>query len=608
MMTRTAILLLFAIYTASSQFTAEVSSNPVSAGERFQITFTIEGDARNFRPPDFKGFSILSGPSQSQSVQIVNGQMSRQLSFTYLLQAGDPGDYMIQPATVESEGKRLQSNSIKLKVIKGQTTPQQKQQDDPEKSLSRQAEDIISKNVFIELSVSKQNVMQGEQIVATYTLYVSPNLQLVGLKPVKMPVYNGFWAQDLDENRQQLSYTPKVLNGVRYNAAVLKRVVLIPQQSGRLTVEPIELECTARLLVRGQRRQRDFFDSFFDDPFSSGGYRDFPYNSKSKTAQITVTPLPQPSPIDFTGGVGDLKMEAWLDKTQTKTNNPITLKVKITGRGNLKLINNINVNLPPNFESYEPKLVDNISTTSAGMSGSRIFEYMLLPRNHGNFKIEPVKFGYYDLSKRDYVSLSSSEFSVLVEKGEDGDAPAVISGVKKEDVQYLGKDIRYIKTKTSKLSGNGNGYFGSAMFYALNGLPLAMFFLFIFWRRKQIELNRNKTLLRNRKATKIARKRLSAAAKYLKSGSGDKFYEETERALWGYISDKLNIPASELSAENASQSLLAHGVTEEIVSETLNTLEKCEYARYAPDAANYAMDDAYNNAAGVIGKLEGYLK
>lgn len=600
--------LIFANMAAEAQFTASLSHNPVSVGERFQVTFTIEGEGKNFRPPDFKGFSVLSGPSQSQSMQIMNGKMSRQLSFTYLLQADSPGDYTIQPAYVESEGKRLQTNAIKVKVLKAdaQQQQQQQQQQQGEQNLNQQAQDIISKNVFIELNVSKQNIMQGEQIIATYTLYVHPNLQLVGLKPVKMPVYNGFWMQEID-GEKKLQYVPKVYNGVRYNTAELKKIVLIPQQGGKMSIQPIELECTARLAVRGQRRQRGFMDGFFDDPFSSS-YRDFPYIAKSKSIPVTVTPLPQPSPIDFTGGVGELTMQAWLDKTLTKTNVPVTLKVKISGRGNLNLINNININLPPNFESYEPKLVDNISTTGAGISGSRLFEYILLPRNPGDFKIEPVKFGYFDISKKEYVSLSSEELAIKVEKGEDGDYTAVISGVKKEDVQYLGKDIRFIKLNTAGLSKSGNGFFGSAMFYIFNVLPLALFVAFIFWRRKQIQLNNNKALLRNKKATKIARKRLSAAAAYLKSGNRDKFYEETTKALWGYLSDKLSIPVSDLNRDTAQQSLTEHGVGDELISKTLDTVARCEFARYSPAGAGSELENVYDDAVSVISDLEGNLK
>jgi hypothetical protein len=531
----------------AQNFKVSVSANPVTEGERFQIYFILENaQGSNFTPPNFKGFTVLSGPFPSSNMQWVNGVMTSSISYSYILQAAEPGKHTIGPATITAGGKKLQTNPIDITILKPSAAQQQQkqQQQDSEKSLGKQANDIINKNLFVVLNVSKRDTYIGEQIIATYKLYVNPQLNVLKYDaPNSPPSLVGFWTQEIDFGRAE--FKRETYNGVLYNAATIKKVILMPQKSGKLEIDPFILPCVVRLRVQGQQRRDDFFGQIFDDPFFSNNYKDFDFKARSNSVSINVRPLPDNAPKDFNGGVGDFSMEAWLDKKQTKTNEPVTLKIKISGKGNLKLIDNLVLKLPPDLDSYDPKITDNLTTSEAGISGSKTFEYLLIPRHAGEFKIDPVKFSYYDLQKRSYITISSKEFVINVEKGAASEATQVISGVNKEEVKFIGKDIRFIKTSDIDLNRSRDKFFGSSLFAGLSSAPLALFLLFIFLYRKNKKLQQNQLLLKNRRATKIARKRLAQANKLLTQGNKDKYYEELSHALWGYLSDKLSIPVSD---------------------------------------------------------------
>lgn len=598
-----AILFLPAILF-SQEFTASVNRNPVGAGERFEVNFTINGDASDFKPPSFRGFKVLFGPSQSQSMSINGRNMRRTLTIGYTLLAQKEGNYVIGPASIKSGGKTLKTKPIQIKVTpKSEKVKAAEQQ---KKDEAQQAKELIKKNLFIRLHLNKSSVYRGEQVIATYKLYKHPELPIVDFNPPTKPVLNGFWLQEISTPSQG-RWKAEVINGVRYQVAELQRYLLIPQQYGKMKIDPLEFECIVQLHVQGERRRRrGFFDDFFDDPFFSSGRKNFTYVAKSNTATLNVKPLPEGAPADFTGGVGTYEMKAWLDKTKTKTNDPVSLKVRITGKGNLKLVDALELNIPPDFESYEPKVADNLSLGTTGYSGNKTFEYLLLPRHAGNFDLEPVTFTYFDLGKKEYVTLSSEQFEIEVTKGEGGET-AVISGVTKEEIQYLGKDIRYIKTEASFDKG-GSGFFGSIWFYALNGLAPLFFGFIIFYRKKKTELNKNQALLRNRKAKKMARKRLSTARDFMKKQERDKFYEETTRALWGYLSDKLGIPPSDLTKDRAMEELMKINVPGEKAEKYLETIDSCEYARFAPSSEAGDMSSAYEKAASVITDMEGLIR
>jgi hypothetical protein len=589
------------LFSQNPSLIASISKNPVSEGERFQVTFTLNAEGQNFKPPDFKGFSVIMGPSQSTSMQIINGKVSQSVSFTYILEAGNMGKYTIGSASIVSNGQKIVSNTIDVTVVKG-AAPHQSQQ---QKSEDQQAQEIIEPNLYITLSVSKSSVYLGEQVIATYKLFKHPELQLVKIDLPKMPAFNGFWAQDI-EDIKQLDYSSEMINGVRFQTAILKKVILLPQQSGNLTVDPIELNTTVRLRVQQKQRSRGFFDDFFSDPFF-GSYKDFNYSLRSRTAKLSVKALPDNAPVDFKGAVGEMQLKGWLDRTKTKTNEPVALKIQLSGKGNLKLVEPFSLNLPTDIESYEPKVADNLTLSASGYSGNKIFEYLLIPRHAGKFEIEPVIFSYFDLGRHKYVTLTTDKFILDVEKGE-GSESQIVSGVAKEEIQYLGKDIRFIKDPPTSFKQRGSRFYLSTLFFIFGTAPLFLFIAFIIIRKKQIKLNSNQLLLRNRQANKVAKKHLSLAKSYLTNSEKDKFYEELTRALWGYLSDKLSIPLAELTKDTAASVLEKLNVPQESTQKYLSVINDCEFARFAPVEQFDSLDISYKVAEKVIIEMEGNLR
>ncbi len=606
-------ILLFSIDCfAEYKFTATVNNNTVTLGDQFQVTFTLNSTGgKNFQPPSFKGFTVLAGPSRSMSTQIINGQITSTMSFIYILLADAEGTFTIEPAKITVEGTTLVSNSITIKVIKGDEKQQQQSQSSGqggEKTLSQQADEIIRNNLFIRLFVDKTQVYLGETIVATYKIYVHPELNIVNINVPKMPNFNGFWTQDF--GIKDLKFTTEVINGVPYRVADLKQVVLIPQQKGTLTIDPMEIEFVVRLLVRQQqqkKRYRDpfdmlFDDPFFNDPFFSTRYKDFPFTVRSKPVSIKVLPLPSPEPAEFRGGVGSMQMKAWLDKSNLKTGEIATVKVQISGKGNLKLLSPFQLNLPADIDSYEPKVIDNTNVTPSGVSGNVTFEYYLVPKNPGQFKIEPIKFAYFDLDKKQYQSLTSEPFLLNVEKSETAFQP-LVANVKKEEVQYLGKDIRYIKTSIDKFYRPQDSFITSPFFWLASLLPIGLWVLAFIYAKRKEKIEGNVVLIRQIQASKIAQKYLKNAKKLISSGDKEKFYEETSRALWNFVANKLNIKPIELTKENIREKLLERVDEEQVVEQLLELMNQCEQARYSPQYDNLPIDSIYLLSVKVLSKL-----
>jgi BatD DUF11 like domain len=602
-------LCAFATLRLSAQdISALAQPNPVSVGERFQVTFTSSAAFTNFRAPDFEGLTLVSGPMQSQSVRIVNGEMTRSISYTYVVQARGEGKCTIQPASADVGGKRIQSNTVIVQVLK--PSQQKAQQQAAERASESAMMRDIQKGVFLKAAVNKNSVLRGEQIVATYKLYT--RLTLTNYTPKKMPALTGFWNQDID-SPQQLLFTDEVIGGQIYRVAAVKKLVLFPQQSGALELDPMEAEVIARVQVPQQRsgsQSNDPFDAFFhsSDPFS-GGVQDVNVPLRSVSVKINVKPLPQTDvPVEFAGAVGSFTLEATLTPRATKTNEPVKLVVKIIGKGNLKLIDPIKLQLPPDIETYDPVMKDNIDVTENGAAGSKTFEYLLIPRFVGDFKIPPVTFVYFDLEKKRYTTLQSEEFTLRVERGKD--EAAVVGGkYSKENVTAFNNDIRFIKLAGSeRLPRRGEGLYGSAGLYGLLALPLVLFGGFIFYRRRDEQLRGNVALMKNRSATRIVTKRLGEAKKSLASNDTGKFYDEVSKALWGYMSDKLTIPQANLSRESVDAALRERGVSDEMGTQFSQTLDTCEFARFAPTEAAGEKQHLYDTAENLISSLEQILK
>lgn len=603
-------LALNASILVAQELTATVTPNPVSVGDRFQVSFTSSAAMAGFRAPDFEGFTLIGGPMQSQSVRIVNGAMAQSISYSYILQARTEGKFTISSASADISGKRVQSSPVAVQVVKQsqQQAAQQAEEQAAETEMTKQ----LQKGIFLKASVNKNNVMRGEQIIATYKLYT--RITLTNYTPRKMPALTGFWNQDI-ESPQQLLFNDEVINGQVFRVAAVKKVALFPQQSGTLELDPMEAEVIARVNVGSNKRSnsRDPFDAFFHgDPFGDpfGQAQDVRVPLRSPVVKITVRPLPQTNvPAEFNGAVGTFSLETTLVPHSTKTNEPVKLTVRLSGKGNLKLIDPIKLQLPPDIETYDPTMKENIDMNELGASGTKTLEYLLVPRFAGEFKIPPVTFAYYDLDKKRYTTLQSEEFTLLVEKGKEENA--VVGGKYngKDAVTALNNDIRFIKLgDNERLPRRGEGFYGSLGFFVSLALPFMLFIGFIVYRRRDEQLRSDIALMKNRTATRIATKRLKEAKAFLSTNDSSKFHDAVSKALWGYMSDKLTIPQASLSRETVQAALQERGVNTDVCNQFARTLDSCEFARFAPSQAEGAMQHLYDEAMTIISTLEEQLK
>lgn len=599
------------IYAEDVKFYVSAPST-VGSGQQFAVTFTVNAAASNLKAPSFKGFSVLSGPNQSSSssMQIINGRMSQSVSysFTYYLQAGNEGNYPISPAKITVDGKTYETESFTIKVVKSSANAgnQQQQSQSQQQQGNQQAGGNISdKDLFLKASVSNASPYLGEQVIVTYKLYTSVAIAQYSIN--KLSSNKGFWSEDLTKENEKPKQYKEYLNGKQYIVAEIRKVALFPQESGRLNVEPLEVEVIAQ--IQTQRRRTNSIFDFFDDPFSSS-VQNVKKVLKANNLTINAKPLPSANkPEDFTGAVGNFTFRSDIDKTELKANEAVNLKFTISGRGNIKLIDKLNIVFPTDFETYDPKISDNINTSDNGVSGTKTFDYLIIPRNQGVYTIKPVTFTYFDLNKGKYITLSSPEYTLKVAKGDGKQQNNVaLTSVNQEEIKYIGSDIEHIKTKPMKLNNKGEHFFLSDLFFIISVIPLILFVSALIIRRKHIKLRSNIALLKNRKATKVANKRLKKAKNYLVSKDKDKFYIEISQALWGYISDKFSIPLSDLSMDSVKEALTRQNVADEIISDFIRTLNNCEFARFAPGDESLTMDKIYKEASDIISKTENELK
>jgi hypothetical protein len=578
----------------------------VAIGDQFRLGFTLNERGTDLQLPDLSNFDLLMGPStsQSSSIQIINGKTTQTSSFSYIfiLRAKKEGKFSIRPASIKVNGKTYESNSLNIQVVKGQPQQAGSQQGGAQQNNQQQQDETpagsVSKdNLFVRVAVDKTNVSKGEQILSTVKLYISQNVPLNGFDEVKLPSYEGFWTKDIDVPTQ-VNFTREVYNGKIYQVGVLKKTILFPQQTGNIRIDPFEITCLVRQRVR---QQQGFFDDFFDN------YRVVKAKVVSDPVTINVKDLPN-QPANFNGAVGNFSFSGSLDKTAAKSNEAMTLKLIVSGTGNLNLINPPKIELPQDFEAYEPKTSDKTIASDNGMSGSVSFEYLFIPRYAGNFTIPAVQFVFFNPSTRQFVTKSTEAFNIRIEKGKDDQNSGVVNSYSKEDVKMIGKDIRFIKQNKSVLKPKGSSFFGTFEYYSIFILSSIGFAVFYVLNRKKIEESKNLTLVKNKRANKVALKRLKESSVFLKNNQAEKFYEAVIKALWGYLSDKLSIPVADLNRETAAAGLLAKGMDQEVVSELIKIIDDCEFARYAPAAFSGTMNEVYDGAAKVMGIFEKLIK
>lgn len=607
---RKIIFLLFTILAAwqvkaadKVRFVAEAADVVVS-GDQVRLVFTVNSqDIKDFRAPSIKGFDVLMGPSRSQqsSIQIINGKRTSNSStaFTYILLAGNPGTYTIPAASVEVNGEKVFSNAISIKVLpQDQTSGNSGNNGGGSASSSRSqaaGSRISANDLFITATASKTTVHEQEAILLTYKVYTVVNLrQLYG----KMPDLKGFHTQEV-ELSQQKTFTLEHYKGRNYNTTVWSQYVLFPQQTGKLEIPSITFD--------GVVAQQTISDDPFDAFFNGGGYVEVKKKITTPKVVINVQPLPA-KPAGFSGAVGEFKLASSINATDVKTNDAVTIKLTLSGTGNMKLIGTPEVKFPQDFEIYDPKVTDDYKLTNSGLTGTKTFEYLAIPRHAGNFTIPAIEFTYFDLKSNSYKTLKTEAYNLKVAKGQ-GNADQVISDfTNKESVKMLGKDIRFIKLGDSSLRPKGDFFFGTVGYYLCYLIPLLLFVVFaVIYRQKALE-NANVAKVKTKKANKVATRRMKLAGKLLAENKKNEFYDEVLKALWGYISDKLSIPVSQLSKDNIEAELTNYGVQEALIAEFIGVLNECEYARYAPGNENEAMDKVYSASVEVISKMENSIK
>lgn len=628
----TLLVICFAAFTAVAQsfrFTTAVNANTIGLDEMIHVQFMIENPVNlsQFTPPLFKGFDVVQGPQQMQGSSYVNGRSTEYFAFSYVLQPKQTGSFTIPGATARVDGKLVKSNPVNVEVVKGGAgaqLPQAQPQQQPyqrrafpdngyenQPGILKKGEDVkekLRKNLFVRVDVNKTTVYEGEQLTATYKLYTRlPTNSSV----TKVPAFKGFSARDIElPNPPQA--TEEIVNGERYKVFTIRKTLLFPLQSGQLELDAAEVDNQVHLvtLASAKKKRADdpfrdafgsspFDDAFFDDPFGNPQYEVVPYKIQSPVVKITVKPLPtEGRPASFNGAVGHFTMTATADKKDLSTDDAITMKVTIAGQGNVNLLNPPPLNVPAAFEKYDPTVSDNIEKNSNPLSGSRVFQYVLMPQEKGEHTLPPVEFSYFDPAANAYKTLSSAAFPLHIIAGKLA---------KKEKEDFGGTELGNIRTSGQRWSKQSPFFFGKPLFWIIFLLPLLGLAGMAWYRKREHFRNSNVAMLKHKHANKVALKRLELAARYLKEGKDKAFYEETSRATWGYLSHKLKIPMAEISKQ-VVQDKLGDRLKDTTSQQLIELIDRCETALYAPVSSNEHRQDAYQQAVQVISSVEEELK
>lgn len=577
----------------------------VVVNQQFKLKYIINTHkAKEPRLPAIEGFSIIAGPyrSQQSSTQIINGEVSSSntLVFTYTLTADKEGEYKIAGATANINGKDYTSNPITIKVLppdKASAATQSGAQQQRSNRASRAADptNIAADDLFMTATLNKTKVYEQEAVLLSFKVYSAVNLTALN---GKIPDLKGFQIQEVELPHNK-EWSLEHYKGRNYRTLLWQQYVLFPQQNGEIEIPSAAFEGT----VSVQSRSYDPFDFF-----GGMGYVDVKKELRTPKLKLNVQKLPDGKPADFSGGVGNFKITSSLSSNDVKANEAVTLRLVISGTGNMKLIKTPEVSFPEDFEVYDPKVDNKISLRTDGFSGNKVIEYLVIPRFGGEYTIPAVKFSYFDLASKQYKTLETQSYTLNVEKGKESTTGTVAAYVSKEELKLLGQDIRYIKRGNVQITPKGSYLFASLSYWLWYIVPILLFVAYIIIYRKQMSENANIAAMRTKKANKVAVKRLKVAKKLLKENKKNEFYDEILKTLWGYMSDKLSIPVSQLSKENIAAELEEKGINEELVKELHDVLNEGEFARYAPGDAGAAMDKVYNMAIEIISKMENSIK
>jgi len=594
----TLLMLMMGMAAFAQQFTAKAPST-VEVGSQFRLTFTVNSqDVDHFQQPNIPDdIEVLMGPSVStqSSFQMINGHTSSSSSttYTYICCATKTGTFTINGARIKAGGKTVAANALTIKASEGSGNGRHPQHGGGRQQRGEEmraaGSPISSNDLFIKVSANKTRVHEQEPILLTYKVYTLVDLtQLAG----KMPDLKGFHTQEI-QLPQQKSFSVERVNGRAYRTVTWSQYVMFPQMTGKLEIPSITFEG----VVVQQNRNVDPFEAFFN---GGSGYVEVKKKIKAPGLTVTVDPLPQ-RPANFSGGVGKFTLTAKPNKTTVDANSPVTLRVTVSGVGNMKLLKQPEVSFPKDFDVYDAKVTDKSKLTSRGVEGSMIYDFLAVPRHQGKYEIPPVTFVYYDVDDNKYKELKTDGFTLDVAKGSGS---ARVSDYTQEELNTLNNDIHFIKLGDSELRPVGDYFFGSTGYWiSLVALVVAFITLFVVFRKRAID-NANISKMRGKKANKVATKRLKKARTLMFKRDAANFYDEVLRALWGYVGDKLNMNVEQLSRDNISEKLQQRGVEEDTVKLFIKALDECELERYAPGDSNGNMSKTFEAAMTAIMTIE----
>lgn len=583
------------------------SPNAVVRGEKFRISFKINTSSKvkDFRAPAINDFSVLSGPNQSSSTSsaLINGKLISESSITYsyVLIGEEEGTFTIPAATITVDKKQLSSNSLTIKVLppdkKAPNTSSGSQSGSQSGSSNSQNASISNEDLFMLATVDKTTVYEQEALLLSFKVYVSPSLNLTNLGQ-KMPDLKNFHTQEVDLPAQK-EFKLEHYNGRNYQTLLWMQYVLFPQQSGQLEIPATSFEG----IISQPVQSNDMFDMFFN----AGRYVDMKKVLTTSKININVKPLPSGKTKDYYGGVGDFSISSSISTNDLKTNEAVTIKVILSGTGNLKLIKTPEIQFPSDFDVYDPKIDNKYTIKNGKQTGNKVFEYLAIPRHSGEYTIPAVAFQYFDAKSGSFKTIETTEYTVKVAKGEDSDVTSSGGYTNKEDLKYVGEDVKFSTTE-NKLISTKDLFFGSVTFYMCLLIPFIIIVLIIIMTEKQISENKNVVKTKVKKASSVATKRLKKAKKLMNDEKKEEFFDETLRALWGYVSDKLAIPVAQLSKDNIQEAFKNRSVPDDLILVFTRLLDDCEFARYAPGDDKGRMDHIYEEAEDVISKMENSIK
>ena len=610
-MKRTLLILvsIFAVISAYAEITVKASApSAVAVGQQFRVEYSVNDKATEIRVDiEGKGFDVLYGPASGSmsSTQIINGNVTRSITttFTYTLMATTEGTFSIPAATVKVNGDSHTSNSLTIKVLPADQQDASSSSSNTRKNQNGEREKVNVDDVHLDLSLSKTDVYEGEAVVATLKLYFR-NTPIHSLADAKLPDFDGFTVQEMDLGNPEASL--ERYKGANYQMYPIKQWLLFPSRNGEIVIPKAYVQAVAQVVTRRST------GGWFDFPMDYTSNVEVPLYSAQRT--IKVKPLPASKPVGYSNGVGDFSVKTEMTSNQVKANDALIYRIVIEGTGNLKYINNPEPEFPSDFEVYDPKEDYNARTTSMGLNGKKVIEYTVIPRHAGTFTIPGFDFSYFDTKTSKFKTITTEAYTIEVEKGvgEQSETSGNVSNfanTNQERLKVLGNDIRYIhKLDSGDITKNQEPFHGTLVYWLFYIVPILIFIVLSVIYRKQMKLNANADLRRTKKANKIANRRLKEAAVALKERNQNAFYESLHKAMFGYVSDKLNIKLSELTTTNVKQQLENAGVSGAVIQEYNDIVSTCEFARYAPASDDQAMDSLYKKASDCINSLESQIK